>query len=289
MGSLMPGSFSTGTEASTVSSSQAVVNKWNTLSVEEDKLTAFNKSEYLVTKAKGQRHMLTQLQGCVYILMGYQLVKFCHMACLLPFLLDLMALSMISVKAIVEPGNWSLLETINEATTRREQESGENQANMRSNATKMICLSLYGKFLLVVLYHALFALWIKSIADQGALKDLINGSWWLVSFIGESVEQNYDISASLWLKLWQLGLYQLIITDLVITLIQLVLFQSVHKQSSKSLEGLPLNIDESETVRPANVRVSGDTLHQLPEDSIPNILNVRLHDCLSRQSYLGFE
>lgn len=171
-----------------MSSSRAVVNKWNTLSVEEDELTAFNKSEYLVTKAKGQRHMLTQLQGCVYILMGYQLVKFCHMACLLPFLLDLMALSMISVKAIVEPGNWSLLETINETTTRREQESGENQANMRSNTTKMICLSLYGKFLLVVLYHALFALWIKLIADQGALKDLINGSWWLVSFIGESVE-----------------------------------------------------------------------------------------------------
>lgn len=289
MGSLMPGAFPI--ELLSLAQSSAIEspsNKWNSLSTEDDKLASFNRSEFLVNKAKGQRHLLRQLEGCVYILVGYELVKYCHLACLLPFILDLMTQSMISVRAIVEPDNWSLLETINEVKNRKEQESGESQATQRSNMTKFICLSIYGKFLLIITYHALFIFWLKLIADSGHLDEMVNGSWWLVSFIGETVVADYDTSSSIWLQLWQLGLYQLILIDFLILLLQLTLYQSIHKQSSKSLEGLPLNIDELETVRPYNARVSGDTLRQLPQKATPEVLNIRLHDCFNSQSYLGF-
>lgn len=290
MGSLMPGAFlAESANHLQPSSSRAVTDQRNTYLIEEDQLKSFSKSEYLVNKGRSQRHLLRQLEGCVYIIIGYQLVKFCHLACLLPFVLDLMMESAISVKAVADPDNWSLLETIAEVLNKKEHETGASQGTQRQNITRFFCLAVYAKFLLVVLYHAFFVFWIKLIADDGHLESLVNGSWWLVSFIGESVAEGYDPESSLWLRLWQLGLVQLIVCDFLVLMLQLTLYQAVYLQSSKSLSGLPLNAKEIEIVRPHNVRVPGDPIHKIPQRAAPNVLNIRLHDCLNKNSYLGFD
>lgn len=289
----MPGAFPIELlSASRSTASDPSLNRWNTLHIEEDKLTSFKKSEYLVSKGRSQRHMLSHLEKTVMVLTGYQLVKYCHLACVWPFILDVMMQRGISVKAITDPGNWSILEIMEQGAKKREEESGENGASnssitFRSRVTKTVCLFIYCKFLLNVFYHVLFFFWLKLVADSNHLEDVVNGSWWLVSFLGESVP-DYNPSSSIWLRLWQLGLVQLIFTDFLILLLQLTLFQCVFKQSTKSLEGLPLGISELETVRPFNVRVSGESLRKLPDQRTPNILNIRLHDCFNPLSYLGF-
>lgn len=288
MGSLIPGAFPIELLSAARSTSiEPSINKWNTLHIEEDKLTAFKKSEYLVSKARSQRHMLRHLDKTVVVLSGLQLIKYCHLACIWPFIIDSVVQVIISVKAITEPDNWSTLETIDQGIKKREQETGDPNTTFRSNLTKFVLALIYGKFILNVFYHVLFFFWLKLIADGKELEYITNGSWWLVSFIGESVPE-YDPSSNIWLRLWQLGLFQLILIDFIILILQLTLYQCVFKQSTKSLEGLPLGIAELETVRPFNMRVSGESLRKLPEQITPNILNIRLHDCFNPQSYLGF-
>lgn len=244
-------------------------------------LDQFQKSEFIVSKSRNQRLLLTHLASTVYLLTGYVFIKWCHSACILPLILNVLVQFALSVPALTDPStpDNTFLDACNHYLT--ENESLRNVTFARNKIVSSMNGTVFISFFLSVLYHVLFVAWLHELATEDRLADLINGSWWFVSFIGESIPESFSLSSPFAIRMWQLGLYQLLFFDTIILIIQLVIFQAIWRQSTKSLIGQPLDANELETLRPANSAVLGTSLQSIPNTT--DILRVRLFDCFSWQ------
>lgn len=295
----MPGAFPIPiTESSAHVSSTSPPPQVNTASAAEvleyNSINKFDKRQQIVTKTRGQHHLLVQLNALVYILIGYELIKYCHSACLFPFLLHFLLQKMLTPDPITKYPSSSGLVTMMEMGTRQineRNESIENIVRAKQEVTDKIlrrtCQVIYWKFIITSLYHLLFLVsWELLIADQGKLADLENGTWWFISFIGESVPQNFDPKESMWYHLFQLGLPGLLFSDGVITFIQLIQFQCMYKQSKVA----PVNYKGPEIgyIRaPNDVSLPSESVPIYEdENAVPLVLNVNLYEVFNKEAFL---
>lgn len=143
---------------------------------------------------------------------------------------------------------------------------------------------MYAKTFFVGFYHGLVVTWLVLIANDNNLAAIEHGSWWFVSFIGESTPSVLAVMP--WYKkMVVLGLPQLLITDVLIMILQLVLFQCVFRQSTLTYLGRRLN-DETLIIRTSMV----DPVSPIPHiNQAPMVLRVRLYESLRKEAVLDEE
>lgn len=258
-------------------------------SVDQNSLENFAKKEYVGSKTRAQRNLVAQLDTLVFFLVGYQFIKYCHSACILPVLAHVAVQMMASVDSITNPSNLvSGMLLVTEVINRQHREAtAAGQPSSRTHLANAVltktCLVIYWKYIFVVVYHTLFMVtWMQEIAKTGQLHRLQNGSWWVISFIGEDVPSHYSQDSSFWVRFYQLGLPELLLTDTIILAIQLVLFQCVFVQSTVSPKGIALDEDEIYILRAHNGR--GD-VGELKE-GVPDILHVKLYEVFRKEAFV---
>lgn len=241
--------------------------------LDQNLLQSFEKKQKSISNILLQSHLITQLDNLVYILVGYQMVKYCHSASMLPALGHILVENFLSCKAITskQAGFISFVSEVSRA------EQNDQYELTVKGAVATACSGVYWKTVIVILYHIMFmSFWLIPIVDQGGLKMISNGTWWFVSFIGEyrPIENWQELSYIQ--KVTKLGLWELIACDLVILFIQLVLFQSIFRQSTL----LPYEDvgDEAQILRRQGeaVEATGDV-----------VLRVRLYEVFSSDSFIG--
>lgn len=255
-------------------------------------LDNFQRSEFIATKSRNQRDLLINLEASIYAISGYIFIKYCHSACILPFVMTVSLQTALSVSAIANSANLDPANNEHVLLNACVQHIAENENQRRGNPNarqKILSIfngAIFVVFLLLALYHVLFVAWLYELAEGGHLQDIANGSWWFISFIGESVPLDYSEAVPLYRKLWQLGLYQLLFFDVVILLFQLIIFQSIWRQSTKGLLGHTLRDNEMEVVRPSLSTVLSSTLQTISPGN-KEALRVRLYECFQRHNF-GF-
>lgn len=277
----MPGSFP-GLD-SFQSASPAVAD------VADDSFELFSRKENVGNKTRAQRHMMGQIQALVYFLVGYQYIKYCHSACLLPVITHMVVQKLVSSEAIANQtslvsGVLVVNEIINE---QRRQDTSAGTSTNRSGLANLwmtkACLIVYWKFVAVAIYHILFVFWLQQIENEGMLDLLVNGTWWVVSFIGERVPDNYLGDDNFFLRMYKLGLVELLLSDVAILVLQLILYQCVFVQSTLSPKGHALNEDEIYILRTKS-GMGGDV--DFDDDMIPDILHIRLYEAFRKDAFV---
>lgn len=229
----------------------SVVNE----TVQHQMETKFISNQLVTRKTKYQHEILYQLEALCYILIFYQLVKYCHYACLIPFLSHILVLLALNPRIITSSNSRTVLDIL------FEDADADTRRSTLERKLPEYSYMMYVKTLFVLLYHTLFVTtWGVSLVNREKLSTIQYGTWWFISFIGESVP---DISpnASTWSKIVELGLFQLLFVDLLILFIQLVLFQCIYYQSSiLGLSGRSINEAEVCVIRGSelNTGVQGD-------------------------------
>ncbi|KAK6457552.1 uncharacterized protein RJT20DRAFT_24506 [Scheffersomyces xylosifermentans] len=273
------------------SNTTGFVNPVTSSLIDKANLHSFEGKHVLIQKAKHQQDIVTQLEALVYILVGYQFIKYCHSACLVPVVFHIAYQKMLSCDPI----------TSNNTTEYRMGIAGlllvtrgEENPTIRDRATRIVltksCLMLYWKTIITSLYHILFiTTWMMYIVNDGSAYKLEHGTWWFISFIGEEAPLDIDASTNYWVKLAKLGLPGLLITDMIILFIQLVLYQCVYKQSTL-LPHRGMLVDKevyllrtvSETAT-TNARLD-DSID--PHETIPLVLKVKLFESFSWEAFI---
>lgn len=245
--------------------------------VDQELLQGFNKKQDLMKKTIRQSHLINQLDRLVYILVTYQFVKYCHLASLFPVLGHIIVQKLLSCEEFTgkESGFFNLLVIL-----RKFNDEANGDADVIRSLNRMVshfCSVIYLKSLIMIVSHILFiTLWLLPLADQGQLKNISNGSWWFVSFVGEYRDIGNWGLLSYISKLVHLGLVGLVVSDLLILFIQLTLFQAIFKQCPSSPSGEELS-DET-----MNLRTKGDVSANYNNDEvIPITLKVKLYDTMS--------
>ncbi|CCG22725.1 hypothetical protein CORT_0B10210 [Candida orthopsilosis Co 90-125] len=233
-------------------------------------------SNQLVTrKTKYQHEILYQLEALCYILIFYQLVKYCHYACLIPFLSHILVLLALNPRIITSSNSRTVLDIL------FEDADADTRRSTLERKLPDYSYMMYAKTLFVLLYHTLFiTTWGVSLVNREKLSTIQYGTWWFISFIGENVP---DISpdASTWSKIVELGLFQLLFVDLLILFIQLVLFQCIYYQSSLlGLSGRSINEAEVCVIRGSelNTGVQGDESLDGDQSGVFTALVVQLYE-----------
>lgn len=283
MTSSMPGAFPL-PELSREDLSQAA----NVLHQEHE--ASFQRKEANGAKTGAQRHLMGQLDSLCYLLIGYQLIKHCHSACLFPVAAHWLVQLPLDFQVLSSPhGGGQLL--FLEALTRQEEQATAmglpfDREKVASSWLSRICICIYLKFVAVVVYHVLFIIWwVQPIADNGRLALLENGAWYSTSFIGEMVPTDYNAGAPWWLRLWKLGLFELILTDTLILAVQLVLYQAIYIQLTALPRGQRLGEDEVCILRCRPGGAGGEPT--LCTDGTPDILHVKLYETLMTAAYIA--
>lgn len=240
--------------------------------------TAFEHKETAGSKTLAQRHLLTQLTSLVYILAAYQFVKYCHLACFPPLAAHVLVQWLLQISELGESSSSPTILFNDVINLQQQQAEAAGLVFDRSNFVKLwlqrLLRSIYYKFVAVVLWHALFIAWLQLVGSPDELLLLINGLWFCVTFLGESVPVNYSADDPWFLRWWKLGIVELILTDCFILVLQLTLYQSVYEQSTSLPKGIRLNEDEVHILR-LHGAGSGESL-PVDGEGIPTILKVRL-------------
>lgn len=293
---IIPGSFPTAPQERSGSTSQVLTNASATTIVEQENESKFRNKQFIVQKTRHQHHLISQLDTLVYLLVGYQFIKYCHSACILPVLLHIIVQNILSCGSISsnDSNNGGGIRIINDAVTdfinRRRATGGSSSEPSRDDLIRTIyaraCSIIYWKAVLTCMYHVLFVCtWVMPIANNNDLYLLENGTWWFISFIGETSPQNFSEEANYWYKLFQLGLPGLIVSDLIILFIQLVLFQCIYKQSTLSPLGRTLNEDELNLIRQTGDFSSLPDRTEIFRDTIPWVLLIKIYELFERKSF----
>lgn len=216
--------------------------------VDQENLDDFKNHQKVSLKTQRQLTLISQLDTLVYILVGYQLIKYCHSACLLPVIGHIFVQKSLCCERFTPYNNGrefrDFLSFINELESTNDHESRINHISNR------VCAGIYWKCFITIIYHFGFiAIWLIPIANNGQLDLLTNGTWWFISFIGESIQVDNFGDLNYLEKLILLGLMGLIISDLFILFIQLLLYQAIYRQSNVSPIGRRLVGKEIEILR----------------------------------------
>lgn len=198
-------------------------------------LRRFSRNENAHRKTQAQRNLLTHLDALSTILVFHQLIKYCHLATLLPVLLHFLMRRLLSVESITESSENSSIQLLLYAI--EGDESGRSRTEAFYFYLAAIRSGIFLKFVLVAAYHTLFIVaWMVPIADAGDLRRLENGTWWVVSFLGQGTI-DYDAGWLQWRKVWEFGLVGLLLTDCAIFAIEAIIYQCVFWQLTVSPVG----------------------------------------------------
>lgn len=222
----------------------------------------FAYKQCLTRKTRAQHDLFTHIDTVVYVLVGFQFIRYCHMACILPAAAHLFMQRLVG-RDLLDSGVLNRLDN----SIRRQFES-----TILAN----FYVWIWWKTLLAMLYHLGFVWWyLVPMVDAGTWDKLGNGDWWFVLFIGEEIAP-IDPKSSLLTKLTKVGLWQLLLTDAIIGFCQLVLHQAVFRQSTINERRL-----DSEEVY--LVRLVGDSLGRPdvlvdPELETPMVLTIKMFE-----------
>lgn len=258
-------------------------------------LRKFQTRKGVSQKTRHQQLLIAQLEALVYILVGYQFIKYCHSACIIPVIFHMAVQKVLSCDSITSAStNYSGVHIIREVIARHIRDSQNNadgsqtESSVAAIVLARCCLLVYYKFLVTCLYHILFVcFWALLVAETGRLRQLEHGTWWVISFIGESVPPGYDSGWNFWYKVSVLGLPGLLFSDLVILAVQLVLFQAVYKQSTVSPLGVRLGEQEVDIVRgPTDTGLDSSALFET-ETGVPLILRIKLYETFAKEAFIA--
>lgn len=259
--------------------------------VEQENKQEFENRQKVYMKTHRQLSLIEQLDTLVYILVGYQLIKYCHSACLLPVIGHVLVQKLLCCERFRHPPPSrdirDFLSFINELD-RSGLESGANVQDQINGVANKVCSAIYWKSVVSILYHIGFvSFWLIPLADKGNLSVLANGTWWFISFIGEPISVK-DISADTgyFHKLADLGLFGLIVSDLCILFIQLTLYQAIYRQSNVSPIGRKLTEREVEMLR-SNLGSTGNG-SELSDSTFepPVALVIRLFETFNSSTFI---
>lgn len=254
--------------------------------VEQEELHSFSIRQDGHNKTRHQIHVIKQLEALVYILMAFQFVKYCHSACIVPILLHGTAQLILSCGSVTlarsrAEQTWlpTMIRTINQAEGLQAWEKEKRQDII----FRRVCWFMYAKTFFVCIYHGLVVAWLILIADEDKLSVIEHGTWWFVSFIGESTPNIH--SKTVWFKkIIPLGLPQLILSDLAIMVLQLTLFQCIFRQSTLTYLGHRLNTDELTLIRTSTTDPTG-AIRTIKD--APLVLKVKLYESLTKDAILS--
>lgn len=253
----------------------------------DEYLENFQKKQKISRKTVRQSNLINQLDSLIYILIGYQLIKYCHSASLLPLAIYMVSQKMLCCDSFTSTEVHSDFMTFVNQSERQSQENNIDPIPMIKQMFRKVQRGIYWKSIMVMIYHIGFVcFWLIPLANKGKLNLVVNGTWWFVSFIGETVPYYDSIESfkdkSYLTKMIDLGLIGLLLSDAIILLIQLIIFQSIFVQSTLSPLGRKLNGKEIELLRLPNdisTSASADELLDSPDES-PFALHVRLYEAL---------
>ncbi|RLV92691.1 hypothetical protein JA1_003031 [Spathaspora sp. JA1] len=249
--------------------------------LQTQEMTRFLNTTYINTKTKAQHHLLGQLGLLVYVFAFYQFIKYCHSASLVPLILHCLYQVLMSSEILTNSPDLQVIRNILQETTPENQ-----QQSVLDRKITFVCRMIYCKSLFIVIYHILFVCsWMVSLVNQARLNELVHGTWWFVSFIGEEVPY-IPASIPYYSKVFRLGLGQLIFTDLMIMLIELIMFQSIYKQSPILQVDRRLNEPEVYGVRQSTNYTGSVNDEDVSREDVPTVLKVRLYQCFKMEGYL---
>lgn len=268
----IPGSFPLGNTPPPLSKrSMSVVNE----TVQHEMQAKFISNQLVNRKTRYQHEILYQLEALCYILIFYQLVKYCHYACLLPFLCHIIVLLGLNPKIVLSSSSRTILDLM------FEDADAETRRSSLERTLPEYSSMMYIKTLFVLIYHTLFiTIWGVSLVNREKLPTIQYGTWWFISFIGENVP-DIPPDASTWSKVVQLGLFQLLFVDLLILFIQVILFQCVYCQTSLlNLGGRSVDEPEACVIRGLDLSsgVQGDDSLSEDQQGVFTALIVRLYE-----------
>ena len=294
-GPIIPGSFPSALSVASGTESRTNAKAVATTIIDEENNFKFRSKQFIVQKTRHQQNLISQLDTLVYLLIGYQFIKYCHSACILPVLLHIIMQKILCCSSITGDPNSSNIHVINEAVNdyinRRRQDNANtpndpSRDDLINHIFTKACSLVYWKAIITFVYHVLFVCtWMVLIVDDGKLKMLENGSWWFISFIGESTPEDVTKETNYWYKLLQLGLPGLLVSDLIILFIQLVLFQCIFKQSTVSPIGRTLDEDEINLIRQAGDFSSIPDRAKIFGGTVPWVLLIKLYELFEKKSF----
>lgn len=235
----------------------------------------------LTSKTESQKSLIVTLNTTIYFLIGYQFLRYTHSACLPPSIVHIL------IQFALQP--WR-------ATNASERDLFAEQLDVqelmfvlqgrtfdRQQAARVLlrqtCLLVYYSFLASFIYHILFyVFWVRKVALNGNLQGLEHGSWYGLSFIGESITASILSSDMLLVQLWKLELGQVLLLDLAILLLQLTIYQCIFLQSTLSPIGIRLSEPEA-FILPGEPGVPAKRLAR------PDLIQIRLYESFSRDSF----
>ncbi|KAG7195569.1 uncharacterized protein KQ657_003336 [Scheffersomyces spartinae] len=275
----MPGSFPECPLPAT--SEQELHTASHALDLEQE--TNFVIGESTKSNARSQTEIIQQLGSLSYILVYYQLIKYCHLACMTPVMLHL-AVQNILRPNFIKYGVDVVERVLQDPSSQELTGPNFNRQVLFNMVRKRIIQAIYWKLIFTILYHVIFVVyWMIPLILDGHATDLEHGSWWFISFIGEAISMNVDKNGSNWNMALQLGLPYLILTDVLIFMIQLVSYQCLYVQSTLVPLALRVGVEG-----PSLVKMSTDN-SLLPrdnqvilEDRLPLTLTVNLYEAFEK-------
>lgn len=274
----IPGSFPT-YESNSQEYDQIKINRSGSVILDEQLQEQFCSKQITIRKTRNQHELLIQLDGIIKILIGYQFVKFTHSSCLTPLILRAFFLVLLTPSQVTTNEGIFYFQVMSQYI--------ENPS-VRQDIKKLIisnfCRSFYLISLMISIYYitTMFA-WLLPLAASGDLSQIQHGSWWFISFIGESTPSDITPEMNIWLKLYKLGFFGLLITEFLILFLQLILFQCIFKQTT--MGDRHLNEDEVYLIRSPKDLLSIPS-NIIPDyQEVPTILKVKLYEVLNVDSY----
>ncbi|GEQ71297.1 hypothetical protein JCM33374_g4979 [Metschnikowia sp. JCM 33374] len=261
------------------------------ISVDDALRNSFLTRETAHAKTMAQKHLVGQLDTFTYFVIGYQFLKYTHGSCMPPTLAHCLVQLSLYARHFTAVGPESARPIFAEHLSAQERHfqaaglSFDRHKIVRFIVAKTRNVILW-KFLGCFVYHILLVLfYLQPVANAGRLHLLENGSWYFISFLGESISQDYSSTAPWWLRLWKLGFCGLLFTDVVILVLQLILYQSIFLQSTVSPKGLRLNEPECYILRSSGSGTGVDP--DSVEGEVPDIFHVKLYESLGEDPMAG--
>ncbi|CUM67844.1 uncharacterized protein PRCAT00005553001 [Priceomyces carsonii] len=284
---LIPGSYPDSSRAvERQPSSMSLRNTTASAIIDKENANTFEKKQVFNQRRKLQHNLISQLDTSVYFLVGYQFIKYCHSACIVPAIFHIAIQKFLGCDSVASSEG---VHTMMAAINYRAGEDSEARNKVIRAVISKTSLTIYCKSVFTFLYHILFVgIWVLPVVTRGT-QNIENGTWWFVSFIGEGVTNDIESSSNTWIKLAKLGLPGLLLTDLLILLIQLILYQCIFKQSNLIIKDRILNENENENeeyvLRSSAEQFSNVNLNPIEDDKVPMILTVKLFEAFDSKSF----
>lgn len=236
----------------------------------------------LTSKTDSQKSLIVALNTTTYFLIGYQFLRYTHSACLPPSIVHvLIQFALQPWRATIASDRDLFAEQLDiQEQMFALQARPFNRLDAARVLLKQTCLLVYYSFLASFTYHILFYIfWVRPVALSGKLEGLEHGSWFGLSFIGESINISILSSDMLLIQLWKLELGQVLLLDLAILLLQLTIYQCIFLQSTLSPIGIRLSEPEA-FILPGEPGVPAKRL------VFPSLIQIKLYETFSKDSFV---